>query len=1104
MPNYRIKTFTNARDIDSFFQTLGSKGFVDWFNSNIAGRDNWNGKGIGNSQNWDKVWTSGTFLYNKDSFNLIEFLCINSIMTNETGGKFLPITEGTNKDNVSGIGGHPGIAYAFDKIPGTKLGYNTLNTNKTAYALFRDSNFKNAHVTKPFGSILKDTTDTRWSGDTFPQGFSGNVQNEISNSGKTNTFLTEADFLKFRGRGYIQTTGRNVYKSIITYVLNYSGSDSVINSTKSAWSSYKGDLDAIASSSTNQQWDDLFQKTSSVIANYAVWLHSFNGKKYSWIDASQSDSNLEKSIKNVAAKIAGGGATSYINLFYSRVMQQLNLIENTDGTTQGSAASPSQGATSSQPTQDQSREERTGQDPNSSANKTPDQATRPDIINIFQPTVKAKQIKFDLPPQEDQQKEIAQSLGNIPFVWYNAYQIHQSDIDFLQVSTDGNLPQIKIVFRDSLNMLKDKGFPLDDSKISIFINPRTQQLKPIHMDFKIVKFNVNGSTYTMSGLIDVDKLYVKSFKSLASMTSFDALKSLAQEAGLGFNTNIDNTDDKMTWINTGQRTIDFIDSIVENSYKSDETYLLAYIDLLYNLTYVDLEKELNRDVKQELGIANVGIEDVVKLVDQEKTDRLFLTNDFSSQNSNSYFTDYKIVNNSTLVSLQEGYLTKVKFYDVLKKDFLVFDVDSITSKGDKTIIMKGSPQNESFFKENVNLVYTGKLDADNMHNNYHYSYIQNMRNISELRKIGLEISMKSPNYNLYKFQKIYVVISNQASTPSAPHINNRLSGEWFIIDLLYKFDGNKYTQVVKLIRRELDLSPEELNNEPAQSTPDQPSGLNGSTSNDTTKNSVDTTNPTPPTTGDVLTGTASSTPIDDSGFPLTKDIFRSIYKGKVNDKVIELYYNPMKDAMIKYSINTKERISAFLAQINAETGNLIYTVEIASGNEYEGRSDLGNTKTGDGKKFKGRGLVQLTGRSNYKKAGDYLNKDYLTDPSIVAADNDAHKKGTDTQEQIENTILTSVRFWLKGSAWGNLNDYADNMDVKKPMGLGSSVLGDLPNTHKDGKSFGNKKNSNFAKTYSPNDLNFNNFTLICFGVNGGYNGYRERVDNWIKIREYFK
>lgn len=44
--------------------------------------------------------------------------------------------------------------------------------------------------------------------------------------------------------------------------------------------------------------------------------------------------------------------------------------------------------------------------------------------------------------------------------------------------------------------------------------------------------------------------------------------------------------------------------------------------------------------------------------------------------------------------------------------------------------------------------------------------------------------------------------------------------------------------------------------------------------------------------------------------------------------------------------------------------------EFASGAAYEGRKDLGNTQPGDGKRFKGRGPIQLTGRANYKKAGD--------------------------------------------------------------------------------------------------------------------------------------
>jgi hypothetical protein len=95
---------------------------------------------------------------------------------------------------------------------------------------------------------------------------------------------------------------------------------------------------------------------------------------------------------------------------------------------------------------------------------------------------------------------------------------------------------------------------------------------------------------------------------------------------------------------------------------------------------------------------------------------------------------------------------------------------------------------------------------------------------------------------------------------------------------------------------------------------------------------------------------------------------------------------------------------------------------------------------------------------------------------------------------------------LKGSAWGNLNDYADSMNIKKPMALGSTTLSQLPNSQSDAKDQGykTKRNNNIATDNSPSDPNFNNFTLICFGVNGGYNGFKDRVSNWNAIREYFK
>jgi len=91
-------------------------------------------------------------------------------------------------------------------------------------------------------------------------------------------------------------------------------------------------------------------------------------------------------------------------------------------------------------------------------------------------------------------------------------------------------------------------------------------------------------------------------------------------------------------------------------------------------------------------------------------------------------------------------------------------------------------------------------------------------------------------------------------------------------------------------------------------------------------------------------------------------------------------------AMKKYGITAPIQRAHFLAQCSHESGGFKWVTEFASGAAYEGRKDLGNTQSGDGRRFKGRGFIQLTGRNNYTKFNKGVSKDVINNPALCATD----------------------------------------------------------------------------------------------------------------------
>ena len=98
---------------------------------------------------------------------------------------------------------------------------------------------------------------------------------------------------------------------------------------------------------------------------------------------------------------------------------------------------------------------------------------------------------------------------------------------------------------------------------------------------------------------------------------------------------------------------------------------------------------------------------------------------------------------------------------------------------------------------------------------------------------------------------------------------------------------------------------------------------------------------------------------------------------------LEAFLDPLNDAMHEFDIDTPKREAAFIAQIAHESGEFRYVRELATGDAYENRADLGNVQEGDGRRFRGRGLIQITGRANYRRCGDALGVDLVADPELL-------------------------------------------------------------------------------------------------------------------------
>lgn len=174
---------------------------------------------------------------------------------------------------------------------------------------------------------------------------------------------------------------------------------------------------------------------------------------------------------------------------------------------------------------------------------------------------------------------------------------------------------------------------------------------------------------------------------------------------------------------------------------------------------------------------------------------------------------------------------------------------------------------------------------------------------------------------------------------------------------------------------------------------------------------------------------------------ITVDILQACLP-QANPQAVELFAEPISNTCAEFDISTTNRVAAFIAQCGHESGNLKYVKEnlnysaqglckvfpkyFNSGNAaqyernpeaianrvYANRMGNGPEESGDGWAFRGRGLIQLTGKTNYEKCGAGLGVDLISDPSYL--------------ESPEGAARSAGWFW----SVNKLNSLADISDIK--------------------------------------------------------------------------
>lgn len=448
--------------------------------------------------------------------------------------------------------------------------------------------------------------------------------------------------------------------------------------------------------------------------------------------------------------------------------------------------------------------------------------------------------------------------GAFPMVQVNDFVFEGEQIDSMEIRSEGFRPSASVTINVTNKSFYSTSYPKDGDLLSIFVRSKDDVFVPIRNDYDITNVSIDSQTrsgdgtengadqMTITGVLRIpgynaEKCFAK------KGTSFKALMQTAKDLRLGFATNEVDTSDTQTWICPFDSVEDFLYDTAISSWKDENSFFTWFIDIYYKLNFVNVnplfseEAQIDDALAEALMTQDFGTDSKL----EKPAFKTILSNLNDISNTNFFIENYAMQNFSAAINNREGYKRFLQYYDGLIKDYESIFIDPITSpesEKDK-VILKGRA-NENYYLEQVKHKWLGVLygnNGENCHEKYLYAKIQNYQNNVHLDKIVLDLRLPRCNFNLRRYQVLPIIIVNKrdlvrkkltenedvnnekapstqrGASPAAEDIESTpfsvdkfYSGYYAIRDIIYKFDRGRFTQELKLIRREWP-TPEQIN-----------------------------------------------------------------------------------------------------------------------------------------------------------------------------------------------------------------------------------------------------------------------------------------------------